>query len=162
MTVEVTATFALGVLAFVVSLLNFLYTRFSVEIRHNERTTALEVKVSILMAVLDGQLKSLGMLVKAPTHHRMDYLIDRFEAGETSIREMYELRERLEEYQEELQADYAERKTRAVADGQPLPDGARILATTLFLAMVRMRLHEHEAEKARTPFWNWRRWFASA
>ncbi len=158
MVIELTPAVVIAAIAAGIGLANFVYTRFGVEIRTNERLTAVEVRVGLFMTVLDAQLKGLGLIVKAPTHYRMDYLVDRFESGEANRDEIYELRALLKDYQAELQEAYSQKKAEAVRSGAPLPDGARIVATALFLTMVELKIHEYE-QHLPAQGWRWRHWF---
>lgn len=157
MTIDITATIVVGLAALAISFINLLYTRFGVELRMTERLKEIEVKVALFMKVFEAHLPTLGILVKAPTHERMDTLIDKFVNKACSIAEMYELRDWLNVYRMELEQDFLKKKQASIEGGTTLPEAGKILATTLLLATVGLQLIQHE-QIAKAPQKTWRRW----
>lgn len=144
MKVEITATVLVAFASLVFTAVNWLYTRFGVEIKLAERLREVEVNVNFIMKFFDRSLPTLGLVVKAPTHQRMDTLIDRFVNKECSIPETYELRNWLRDYLVELEQEFAKKKQVAVDAGTTLPEVGKILATTVLLATVGLQLIQHE------------------
>ena len=95
MTIEVTVATVLSAFGIVLACLTFLYTRFGVHLALVERLRDMEVKVGIMWETVKVQIGSIAALVKAPTHFRMDHLVDKLVADQLTYEEGLELRELL-------------------------------------------------------------------